>query len=190
MAGGDWASKDLTWPKFAATHPLTRAQEQTQEPFRRGQCPIRQGMLIGKLATRGCGRDASSRMMGWQPPGTDMTEVAHILNSPIAAFALRAILGGTLIYIGREYYEDPLASFRKSARPLPFDPWVRRTLRAMAGICLWGGCFIFATAVAVQIFGIHAHGLAVALLTIATIATWILLPRTPSTGGRFRLWRL
>jgi hypothetical protein len=129
-------------------------------------------------------------MMRWQPAVRDMTEVAHILSSPFVAFALRAILGGSLIYMGRAFYADPLASFRNSARPLPFDPWVRHTLRAMAGFCLWGGCFIFATTVAVQIFGFHGRGLAVALLAIATIATWILLPRPSSTGGRFRLWRL
>jgi hypothetical protein len=139
-------------------------------------------MLISKLAARGSGRDAGSRKMGWQPPGTDMTDLAHILSHPIAAFAIRATLGGTLIYIGREFYMDPLASFRGSARPLPYDPWVRKALRAVAGFCLWGGCFIFAAAVAVQIFGLHGQGLAVALLVIATIATWILLPRSSSLG--------
>jgi hypothetical protein len=128
--------------------------------------------------------------MRWQPAVRDMTEVARILSNPFAAFALRAILGGCLIYLGRAYYADPLASFRNSARPLPFDPWVRQTLRAMAGFCLWGGCFIFATAVAVQIFGLHGRGLAVALLAVATVAAWILLPRPSSAERRFRLWKL
>jgi hypothetical protein len=117
-------------------------------------------------------------MMRRQPPVTDMTDLAHILSHPFAALAIRAILGGSLIWIGRAFYADPLASFRGSARPLPYDPWVRQTLRAMAGFCLWGGCFIFATAVTVQIFGLHGRGLAVALLAIATVATWILLPRS------------
>jgi hypothetical protein len=116
-----------------------------------------------------------------------MIDLAHILSHPIAALAIRATLGGTLIYIGRAFYADPLASFRGSSRPLPYDPWVRQTLRAMAGFCLWGGCFVFATAVAVQIFGLHARGLVVALLAIATIAAWILLPRPSSAESRFRI---
>ncbi|MGD0292974.1 MAG: hypothetical protein ABSB30_03895 [Terracidiphilus sp.] len=119
-----------------------------------------------------------------------MTNLAHILSHPIAAFVMRAILGGTLIYIGRGFYADPLASFRNSARPLPYDPWVRQTLRAVAVFCLWGGCFIFATTVAVQILGFHGQGLAVVLLAIATVAAWILLPRPTSIEGRFRIWKL
>lgn len=118
-----------------------------------------------------------------QPPVTDMTGLAHILSHPIAAFVLRAILSGTLIYIGRGFYADPLASFRNSARPLPYDPWVRQALRVMAGFCLWGGCFIFATTVAVHFFGFHGRGLAVVLLAIATVAAWILLPKHPDTSA-------
>ncbi|MGO9777405.1 MAG: hypothetical protein ACLPM3_12540 [Terracidiphilus sp.] len=53
---------------------------------------------------------------------TDMVVFTRILSHPLVAFALRAILGGYLIYMGRVYYADPLASFRGSARPLPFDP--------------------------------------------------------------------
>jgi len=124
-------------------------------------------------------RRRSCEMICWQPPVTDMIGLAHILSHPIVALAVRAILGGALICLGRAFYADPLASFRGSSRPFPYDPWVRHTLRAMAGFCLWGGCFIFATTVAVQVFGFHGQGLAVVLLAIATIATWILLPKRP-----------
>jgi hypothetical protein len=119
-----------------------------------------------------------------------MVDLAHILSQPIVELALRAALGGSLIYIGRVYYADPLASFRGSARPLPFDPWVRQVLRAVAGFCLWGGCFILAAAVAVRVFGLHGYLLALALMVIATIATWLLLPRPSSGDGRFRIWKM
>jgi hypothetical protein len=111
-----------------------------------------------------------------------MADVAHSVSQFIVAVALRAALGGYLIYMGRRFYADPLASFRRSARPLPFDPWVRQVLRALAGFCLWGGCFIFAAAVAVQILGLHGTGLLVALMAIATIAAWLLLPKPPCAG--------
>lgn len=114
---------------------------------------------------------------------TDMNDLAHILAYPIVALALRVILGGCLIYMGRVYYADPLASFRGSARPLPFDPWVRQTLRGVAGFCLWGGCFIVATAVAVEIFGLHGPALAVVLIAISAIGAWLLRPKTPAANA-------
>jgi len=110
-----------------------------------------------------------------------MNDFAGILSHPIVALALRATLGGCLIYLGRVYYADPLASFRAAARPFPFDPWVRQTLRAMAGFCLWGGCFIVATTVAVQIFGLHGNALAVALVMLSAIGAWLLLPKDPDS---------
>jgi hypothetical protein len=94
--------------------------------------------------------------------------------------ALRVTLGGYLIYMGRVYYADPLASFRGSAKPLPFDPWVRQSLRAVAGFCLWGGCFILGAAIATRVFDLHGNLLAFALMVIASIATWLLLPSPPS----------
>jgi len=118
-----------------------------------------------------------------------MSGFVHILSYPIVALAVRAILGGVLICMGRAFYADPMASFRGSSRPFPYDPWVRHSLRAMAGFCLWGGCFIFATTIAVQVFGFHGKGLAVVLLAIATLATWILLPRSSYPEGRFRIWK-
>ncbi|MGA2889165.1 MAG: hypothetical protein ABSE51_14020 [Terracidiphilus sp.] len=111
-----------------------------------------------------------------------MADVAHSVSHFIVAVALRVALGGYLIYMGRRFYADPLASFRRSARPLPFDPWVRQVLRALAGFCLWGGCFIFGAAVAVQVLGLHGTGLLVTLMAIATIAAWLLLPKPPCAG--------
>jgi len=119
----------------------------------------------------------------------DMVDIAHILSNPLLALAVRATLGGCLIYMGRVYYADPLASFRGSKRPLPFDPWVRKALRAMAGFCLWGGCFILAAALAVRLLDLHGYLLALALMGVATVATWLLLPRDPSENGRFRIWK-
>ena len=115
---------------------------------------------------------------------------ARILSHPFIALALRVTLGGYLIYLGRVYYADPLASFRGSARPLPFDPWVRQVLRAVAGFCLWGGCFILGAAIATRVFDLHGTLLALALIVIASIATWILLPNPPSTGNRFRIGKM
>jgi uncharacterized membrane-anchored protein len=119
-----------------------------------------------------------------------MVVFAHILSHPLVVLALRATLGGYLIYMGRVYYADPLASFRGSARPLPFDPWVRQVLRAVAGFCLWGGCFILGTAIATRILDLHGTLLALALVVIASIATWILLPHVPSVEGRSRIWKM
>ena len=119
-----------------------------------------------------------------------MVVFARILSHPLVALALRAILGGYLIYMGRVYYADPLASFRGSARPLPFDPWVRQALRAVAGFCLWGGCFILGAAIATRVLDLHGALLALALVVIASIATWFLLPNPPSTGNRFRIGKM
>ena len=119
-----------------------------------------------------------------------MVVFARILSHPLVALALRAALGGYLIYMGRFYYADPLASFRGSARPLPFDPWVRQVLRAVAGFCLWGGCFILGAAIATRVLDLHGTLLALALMVIATIATWLLLPHVPSVEGRSRIGKM
>ena len=109
-----------------------------------------------------------------------MVNLTHILSNRIVAVALRAALGGYLIYMGREFYRDPLASFRKAARPLPHDPWVRHVIRGLACFCLWGGCFIIAAAIAVQVLDLHGYVLAVLLIAIATIVAWLLLPKRPA----------
>ncbi|MGO9777406.1 MAG: hypothetical protein ACLPM3_12545 [Terracidiphilus sp.] len=55
----------------------------------------------------------------------------------------------------------------------------------MAGFCLWGGCFILGAAIATRILDMHGTLLALALVVIASVATWLLLPNPPSTGDRF-----
>jgi len=63
----------------------------------------------------------------------------------------------------------------------------------VACFCLWGGCFIVATVIAVQIFGLHGDLLAVALVALAAIATWLLLPaipaRNPADGSSIKNMR-
>ena len=111
-----------------------------------------------------------------------MVDLAHILSNRVVAVALRAALGGYLIYMGREFYADPLASFRRAARPLPYDPWVRHVIRGLACFCLWGGCFIIAAAIAVLVLNLHGYILAVELMGIATVAAWLLLPKRPEAS--------
>jgi hypothetical protein len=53
----------------------------------------------------------------------------------------------------------------------------RKLIRGLACFCVWGGCFIVATAIATQIFGLHGIALAYGLVTFAAIATWFLLPK-------------
>jgi ABC-type uncharacterized transport system permease subunit len=99
------------------------------------------------------------------------------LYNPAIAVALRVGLGAYVIYMARKFYEDPTSYFRKSARGLPDVPWLASLIRAMACFCLWGGCFIVATAIAVQILGLHGDLLAIALIAVAVVATYVLLPR-------------
>jgi hypothetical protein len=105
-----------------------------------------------------------------------MIYLAQLLSNPIAAVGLRAALGGYVIYMAREFYADPLGYFRKAARGMMELPWLGSVVRGLACFCLWGGCFIVATVVAVQIFGLHGDVLACALILVAAIATWFLLP--------------
>jgi hypothetical protein len=110
-----------------------------------------------------------------------MIDPAKALSNPVVAVALRAALGSYVIFMSRKFYADPLGYFRKSARHLIEFPWIGQLVRVMACFCLWGGCFIIATVVAVQIFGLHGDVLAVVLIALAAIATWFLLPRRPDS---------
>jgi cobalamin synthase len=105
-----------------------------------------------------------------------MVDPAQLMSNPVAAVGLRALLGGYVIVMARKFYADPAGYFRKAARPLAELPWLEPTIRALACFCLWGGCFIVATAVSVQIFGLHGDVLGVALVVVAAIAAWLLLP--------------
>ena len=106
-----------------------------------------------------------------------MVDPARLLSNPVAAVALRVILGGYVIYMARKFYADPTGYFRKSARSLPDIPWLPRVVRGLAAFCLWGGCFIIATVIAVQVLGLHGDALALSLVTVAAVATWLLLPK-------------
>lgn len=98
--------------------------------------------------------------------------------------ALRVVLGSYVIYMGRNLYTNPGSYFASSARWVLAYTWVRILLRSLACFCIWGGCFILATVVAVQIFNMHGNDLAVELAVFATIATWLLLPNNSTAGAK------
>ena len=106
-----------------------------------------------------------------------MIDPAKVLAHPLVAVAVRTILGGYVIYMARKFYADPTGYFRKSARQMVDLRWLEPIIRGLACFCLWGGCFIVATAIAVQILGLHGDLLAVVLMTLAAIAAWFLLPK-------------
>ncbi len=106
-----------------------------------------------------------------------MTDPAQLLSNPVTAVALRTALGGYVIYMARKFYADPTGYFRKSARTVVDLRRLEPIIRGLACFCLWGGCFIVATAIAVQILGLHGDVLAMALVTVAAIAAWLLLPK-------------
>jgi len=56
-------------------------------------------------------------------------------------------------------------------------------IRVLACFCLWGGCFIIAAAIAVQILDLHGYVLAIELMAIATMAAWLLLPKLPDASA-------
>ena len=102
---------------------------------------------------------------------------AEVLSNPIVAFALRAALGAYIVYMARGFYADPFGYFRKWMPRIRESSGARKLIRFLAGFCVWGGCFIVAAAIATQIFGLHGIALAYALITLAAIATWFLLPK-------------
>jgi hypothetical protein len=106
-----------------------------------------------------------------------MIDLSNPLSNPILFVAVRAVFGSYVIYMARRFYADPMGYFKKSARGMADYPWLEPVIRGLACFCLWGGCFIVATVVAVQIFGLHGDTLALALVMIAAIATWLLLPK-------------
>lgn len=109
--------------------------------------------------------------------GVTATDSVGVLSNPVVAFALRAALGAYVIYMARGFYADPFGYFRRWMPRMTETTGARSVIRGLACFCIWGGCFIFATAVATQIFGLHGIALAYALVTVAAIATWFLLPR-------------
>jgi hypothetical protein len=106
-----------------------------------------------------------------------MIDPAQLMSNPVVSVSLRVALGTYVAYMARKFYADPIGYFRKSARNLVDLSWLEPIIRSLACFCLWGGCFIVATAITVQILGLHGDVLALALVTVAAIATWFLLPR-------------
>ena len=98
------------------------------------------------------------------------------LFNPIVLFVLRAALGAYIVYAARSFYVDPLGYFRRWMPQLPELLWMKLLIRFIAAFCVWGGCFILATAIATQILDQHGLLWAVALVLLAIIATWFLLP--------------
>jgi hypothetical protein len=110
-----------------------------------------------------------------------MERVAEMLSNPIVAFLLRAAFGSYVIYMARGFYADPLGYFRKWMPQVPEYDLAKRIIRVLACFCIWGGCFIVATAIATQIFKLYGWPLAFALIVLAAVATYLLLPPAASS---------
>jgi hypothetical protein len=109
-----------------------------------------------------------------------MINPSQSLSNPAIALALRAALGLYVIYMSRKFYADPTGYFRRATRGTIDIQWLAPVIRGLSCFCLWGGCFIVVTAIAVQILGLHGDLLAISLIGMAAIAAWFLLPREPS----------
>ncbi len=109
---------------------------------------------------------------------------AQSVSSFFMAVVFRAVLGGCVIFMARYFYAHPADCFRNPARWTEEYPWVMQVVRGLACFCIWGGCFILGTVIAVQIFGLHGDRLAVALVTLSAIATWLLLPKHADANAK------
>jgi hypothetical protein len=117
-----------------------------------------------------------------------MAGAAELLANPMVALLLRVALGAYIVYMARGFYADPLAYFRRWMPRLPEYAWMRQSIRAAACFCVWGGCFIVAAAIATQALGLHGLWLAFALVLLAAIAAYWLLPKAeePMAGRASR----
>jgi hypothetical protein len=113
-----------------------------------------------------------------------MIDPVQYLANPVVGVSLRVAFGGYVIYMARKFYADPTGYFRKSARQIVDLRWMEPTIRALACFCVWGGCFIVATAVAVQVLDLHGEVPALALVAFAALATWFLLPTQRVAGAQ------
>jgi hypothetical protein len=102
---------------------------------------------------------------------------AALLSIPVVAFGLRVALGSYVLYMARGFYADPFAYFRKWMPDMPEYLWMGQLIRGAACFCVWGGCFIVATAIATQILGLYGWPVAFALIALGAIGTYFLLPR-------------
>ena len=107
---------------------------------------------------------------------TAAANFTEVLANPWIAFSLRVALGSYIIYMARGFYADPLAYFRRWMPGLPELAAARKTIRALALFCIWGGCFIVASAIAAQILDLHGYIYAVLLVLLAATVTYFLLP--------------
>ena len=73
-----------------------------------------------------------------------------------------------------------------SLRGFEAPAWLGPVVRGLAAFCMWGGCFILATEIAVQIFHLHGELTAVALVTIAVGMARLLLPKAREADGNRR----
>jgi hypothetical protein len=112
-----------------------------------------------------------------------MLDLTGVLAIPAVAFLIRVALGAYIIYMARVFYKDPLSYFRKWMPRLLEHPWMRQGVRYSACFCVWGGCFIVATAVATQILNLHGTVWAFALMALAVCATYFLLPGDPNLAA-------
>jgi hypothetical protein len=105
------------------------------------------------------------------------------LANPILGVLLRIGFGTYIVYAARGFYADPLGYFRKSLRGFEVPTWLAPLVRGLAAFCVWGGCFILATVIAVQFFHLHGDLTAVALVTVAAGMAWLLLPTGRGAGS-------
>src|ERR1700678_4779312 len=103
-----------------------------------------------------------------------MVDPVQLISNHGMSAALQSAFGGYVAYMARRFYADPTGYFRKTARNRLDLRWLEPIIRGLACFCLWGGCFIVATAIAVQILGFHGSLLAIVLVTVAAIAAWLL----------------
>ncbi len=110
---------------------------------------------------------------------------AQALTNPVLAVGLRVVLGAYVVFMARKFYADPMGYFRRVSRNsesvLPDYPQIRQMVRWLACFCVWGGCFIIASAIAGQILDLHGWGYAGLMVVLAGMAAYLLLP---DLGGR------
>src|ERR1700761_5589096 len=107
-------------------------------------------------------------------------KLAAVLANPTIDFVLRTALGIYVVWMARDFYRDPLSYFRRWMPLLHELPWMRPAVRGAALFCIWGGCFIVLAAVATLILNQHGLGVAIVLVALAAIATYLMLPPPPT----------
>jgi len=114
---------------------------------------------------------------------TNLLALTNPLANPILGFVLRVGIGAYIVYAARGFYADPLGYFRRSLRGFKAPVWLAPIVRGLAAFCVWGGCFILATVIAVQIFQLHGELTAVGLISVAALMAWLLLPKANVVRG-------